>query len=138
MALRSDDFPELPNPAKATLGLAANRFCTCATTSSMPSRGTGLRTMSPQFAPIEPSGPALRGLSAIAPGCRGRSLGLRASVGLSERNEGRNHRADQAADAIGEGVEDLGVTTWDEELVNLVGNPVDDGEESRQPDEPHF
>src|SRR2546429_4776594 len=46
MALSSDDLPELPKPANATLGFCANLFCTCATISSMASSGTGLRTIS--------------------------------------------------------------------------------------------
>src|SRR5258708_24935113 len=45
MALSSDDLPALTKPANATLGLAAKRFWTWVTISSMPSRGTGLRTM---------------------------------------------------------------------------------------------
>src|SRR5262245_26957570 len=99
MALRSDDLPALPNPAKATLGFTANFLRTSSTISSMPSIAIG------SF--ILPSWASL----------------LYAFLTVPHEAEGQA-RPDECAGGVGcRGVQ-VGRTSRHEKLVKLVGEPV--------------
>src|SRR4051812_31599664 len=100
MALRSEDLPALPKPAKATFGLTANFFLTCSTISSTPSIAIG-----PLIMRFSGSGAAV-----------GRPSGEE-----TERDAGSRERAG----CVGGGVAQVRRTTGNEKLVELVREAVE-------------
>src|SRR5262252_7457808 len=131
MALSSDDLPELPKPANATLGLVAKRLRTWATISSMPSRGTGLR-ISHQSASGATFWPALHvGVKPCAEGAtqptrsaRPHALRQRQRPSAAEAaksgHESRGACAQQAATSVGEQVVEICRSARHEELMEFV------------------